>query len=119
MLPEMQYHPVNWVDGMKISKKQFIEFENFVTDQARDAVGLQLNNYAYGLIPAPANNQPSLELQIHCDHTQQVGVKLLTCRAVTANGSRIEIVRKEGYTLNTSLNQLLSEFNLPAAKEQL
>ena len=46
MLPEIKYNPVNWVDGMKISRNHFVDFENAVHDHLRDATGINLTSYS-------------------------------------------------------------------------
>jgi hypothetical protein len=119
MLPELQHYPVNWVDGMKISKRHLLDTDNYIADHLRDAVAIGLTSYNYGLLPADPSLGRSLELYINCDYTQQINVKLIHCRAITANGNRIEVSQSEKHTLNTSYTQLVSDFNLQPLKEQL
>ena len=120
MLPEIKHYPVNWVDGMKISRRHFTELEQFTTEHLRDATALGLSAHRYGLLPADPHGLSSFELLLSVDQQQGVQARLIYCRAVTAGGARIEITGgSEPLTLRTSLTQLLSEFNLPAATEQL
>jgi len=120
MLPEIKHYPVNWVDGMKISRRHFTELEQFTTEHLRDATALGLSAHRYGLLPTDPHGLSSFELLLSVDQQQGVQARLTHCRAVTAGGARIEITGgSEPLTLRTSLAQLLSEFNLPAATEQL
>ncbi|MCU0451829.1 MAG: hypothetical protein MUC97_18610 [Bernardetiaceae bacterium] len=119
MLPPISHFPVNWIDGMKISKRHFVETENFFTDHLRDALAANLTNFNYGLLPTEAANQKSLELYVNCDYTQQINVRLVNCRAVTSHGYRVEIVRSDRMSLNTSYSQILSQFNMQAVKEDV
>lgn len=119
MLPEIKHYPVNWVDGMKISRRHFTELEQFTTEHLRDATALGLSAHRYGLLPTIEHGIPSFELQLSVDQQQGVQARLLHCRAVTAGGARIELTgSSESLILRTSLAQLLSEFNLPAPIEQ-
>jgi len=94
MLEKMQYLPVNWIDGMKISKDHFIETENAVIDRIRDnqAQLLRLDNYGL-LLPEPGKNQ-SLEYVVNAQQINDVRITLHTCRAVTRAGVRIEILKE-------------------------
>ena len=89
MLPDIRYFPVNWVDGMKISSRDFIAFENAVLDNVRDVRSSQLNAYQYGLLPTnhiETDNYPKLV------YDQVNGMLVLKeCRAVTPGGQRVEI----------------------------
>ena len=52
MLPDLTHYPVNWVDGMKISRRHFTETDQFVTDHLRDATALlPAPRLYYGLLP--------------------------------------------------------------------
>ena len=42
MLPAITHFPVNWVDGMKISRRHFEESNHAFADQLRDATALHL-----------------------------------------------------------------------------
>ena len=51
MIKPIKYAAVNWVDGMKISEKHFIQHQNFIIDTVRDASSLGINNFNYGHNP--------------------------------------------------------------------
>jgi hypothetical protein len=69
---------VNWVDGMKLSKDQFITQERAIRDHLRDAVELGLSDHHFGLL------EP-VDLSFHGREA-----RLIACRAVCRDGSRIE-----------------------------
>ncbi|MCB2377388.1 hypothetical protein LGH70_07340 [Hymenobacter sp. BT635] len=118
MLPEIKHYPVNWVDGMKISRRHFTELEQFTTEHLRDATALGLSAHRYGLLPTDSHGLSSFELLLSVDQQQSVTARLTHCRAVTAGGARLEITSgSEPLTLRTSLAQLLHEFNLPATEQ--
>ncbi|RPD44685.1 hypothetical protein DNI29_21385 [Hymenobacter sediminis] len=118
MLPEIKHYPVNWVDGMKISRRHFTELEQFTTEHLRDATAVGLSAHRYGLLPTDGHGLPSLELLLNVNQQQEIQARLLYCRAVTAGGARIEITSaNEPLTLHTSLAQLLQEFNLTATEQ--
>jgi len=118
MLPEIKHYPVNWVDGMKISRRHFTELEQFTTEHLRDATALGLSAHRYGLLPTDPHGLSSFELLLSVDQQQGIQARLTHCRAVTAGGARIELTGgSEPLTLRTSLAQLLSEFNLTATEQ--
>lgn len=113
MLPKLEYYPVNWVDGMKISRRHFTDFEHFVSDQLRDAVAVGLTSYNYGLLPS---DTPDFSLQVITDQNQNLRLQLTNCRAITGAGCRIELIN-EPVELATSLTEILAKYNIPMADE--
>lgn len=91
MAEPLKHFPVNWVDGMKIKKQHFIETENAMLDQIRDAISSGLHAQNYGLLPAKAESKESLRCWFVADNQHQWRIKLTECRAVTPGGARIEI----------------------------
>ena len=91
MLPPIKHFPVNWQDGMKITRNYFVQMENALADQIRDMGGIPLTNYNFGLLPPSPNTKQSLGIQIFYDLSEQVTVKVSECRAITPGGARIEI----------------------------
>jgi hypothetical protein len=117
MLPEITYYPVNWVDGMKVSRRHFTETDQFTTDHLRDATALHLRPDLYGLLPATneLGSPTAFELLLSVDAQQEVQARLSQCRAVTAGGVRIELTTSSApLTARTSLARLLAAFNLTA-----
>jgi hypothetical protein len=119
MLPDLTHHPVNWVDGMKISRRHFTETDQFVTDHLRDATALLLRPDFYGLLPAPneLGSPAALELLLSVDAQNEVQARLTQCRAVTAGGARIDITPTSApLTMRTSLARLLAATGLTATE---
>lgn len=115
MLPELHHYPVNWVDGMKIARRHFTEFEHFVSDHLRDAYAARLTGYNYGLLPS---DLPDFNVQVITDPNQNLRIQLTNCRAVTGAGCRIEVVNPpKPVELATSLDEILKKFNMPMADE--
>ncbi len=115
MLPKLTHHPVNWVDGMKMVRRHFTEFEQFVSDHLRDAVAGGLTSYNYGLL---ASDLPDFSVQIITDPSHNIRVQLTNCRAVTGAGCRIEVVNPpRPIELATSLSTILTDFQMPTADE--
>jgi hypothetical protein len=83
--------PVNWTDGMKISKDHFLQDQYARIQDQAFATGAHINNINYGLLPAVTYSQSSIRLFINVDNQQNVVVKLLNCRAVTPGGFVINI----------------------------
>ncbi|MGI4733912.1 MAG: hypothetical protein ACRYG7_01915 [Janthinobacterium lividum] len=119
MLPDLTHYPVNWVDGMKISRRHFTETDQFVTDHLRDATALSLRPDLYGLLPAlnELGSPAALELLLSVDVQNEVQARLTQCRAVTAGGARIDLTPSSApLTVRTSLAQLLAAFGLSATE---
>ncbi len=113
MLPKIDHHPVNWVDGMKISRKHFSDFEHFVSDYLRDGSAVNLTSFNYGLL---ASDAPDFSLRVITDQSQNVRVQLTNCRAITGAGCRIDIIGGQ-LELATSLSAILEKYNIPMADE--
>ena len=113
MLPKLEHYPVNWVDGMKIARKHFTDFEHFVSDHLRDTAALGLTNYNYGLL---ASDAPAFGLQVITDRNQNIRLQLGNCRAITGAGCRIELINQP-LELSTNLTELLEKYNIPMADE--
>jgi hypothetical protein len=88
----LKYHHVNWVDGMKINKNQFIALENASKDLIRDGISVWLNEHNYGLLPAFPGTGDSLNVVLTVDNQKTLRVRLFQCRAITPGGSRIEVL---------------------------
>lgn len=119
MLPEITHYPVNWVDGMKISRRHFAEVEHATADHLRDAIALHLRPDCYGLLPATneLGSPAAFELLLSVDAQNDVQARLTQCRAITAGGARIEITASSApLTARTSLAQLLASFSLTATE---
>lgn len=98
MLPQLTHWPVNWADGMKISRHHLLATDNATHDLTRDAAGSLLSGLDYGLLP-PAAGQDT-PLQLTCDGQTVV---LSVCRAITPGGARIELSTDPADALHLSL----------------
>ena len=119
MLPDLTHYPVNWVDGMKISRRHFTETDQATVDHLRDATAVLLRPDFYGLLPTTdeLSSPASFELLLSVDVQNEVQARLTQCRAITAGGARIEITASGApLTLRTSLAQLLTTYNLTATE---
>jgi len=119
MLPDLTHYPVNWVDGMKITRRHFTETDHFVLDHLRDTVALGLRPDRYGLLPTTneLGSPAAFELLLSVDAQHEVQARLTQCRAITAGGVRIEITPSSApLTVRTSLGQLLTAFGLTATE---
>lgn len=116
MLSEIKHYPVNWVDGMKISKKNFIELENFVNDFLRDSIAQRTNEYNFGVLPS-AKEIKAHEVFIHVDSQLVISVKLTHCRAITEGGHRIEIIGDTPLATRISFGQIAEVYGLQNSKE--
>jgi hypothetical protein len=92
MLPKLQYHLTNWVDGMKISRQHFVDSENAILDSLRDAQASSLNAYNYGLLQPLPGEKSALDCNTSSGQSRSFKVTVSYCRAVTAGGCRIEII---------------------------
>ena len=114
MLENLSHLPVNWMDGMKISRRHFVEMEYFIHEQVRDSNAQQLTDFNYGILPADR----SLDLTVFCDFNLQVNVELNACKAITPNGSRIYIDTPGYIKLNTNFKEIASRFGLQSSLKQ-
>ncbi|MCW3463843.1 type VI secretion system baseplate subunit TssK [Chitinophaga nivalis] len=91
MAAPLKYFPVNWIDGMKLSRQHFVDTENAMLDLIRDTFACRLHAGNYGLLPAGGADKTSLRCWLAADNQEQWRVKVMICHAVTPGGGRIEI----------------------------
>lgn len=91
MIPEIKNNYINWIDGMKISKSDFIATDKANIDFIRDAIATQLNEFNYGLLPID-KNQESISVDLVDNRANSFKIRINVCRAVTIGGCRIEIL---------------------------
>ncbi|HEY0271775.1 MAG TPA: hypothetical protein VGC22_01265, partial [Chitinophaga sp.] len=95
MLFPVKHPAVNWIDGMKISRQQFIDTEDHFADALRDATSLFLHSYDFGLLPPFRGQRQSCDFEITERVTSQVEVRLRQCNAITPGGLRIHLLPQE------------------------
>ena len=94
----LKHFNVNWMNGMKISKDHFIQQDQACDDKLRDVAGLGLNRLNYGLLPVWAGEKVgAFKVVSKMDNQKFLKVEVSRCRAVTPNGSRIEILEDHRY----------------------
>lgn len=110
MLFPVKHPAVNWIDGMKISRRQFTDTEDHFTDTLRDTASLFLRNYDFGLLPPFRGQRLSCDFEIN-ERIGQVEVRLRLCSAITAGGVRIHFLPEE-YS-----GQLVKQFSFTGEEE--
>ncbi len=116
MSSEIKYFPVNWVDGMKISKSHLLSFQHSVDDQVRDSISTSHSSLNFGLLPY--HKSPN-NLVINIDQAGNIHISLKTCIGITPNGCRIQILEDMPLTLNLPSNELLSGNNIAFSDEAM
>lgn len=94
MAENIKHFPVNWIDGMKINKNHFIEFQDNMEDLIRDARNLEVNELHYGLLSTPLSRPFQYAISIDTHNELSIDIKML--KAVTPAGGRIEITDYTG-----------------------
>src|SRR5690348_11341109 len=112
MYGDLQYLPVNWIDGMKISRQHFEETGRYLEERLLDTAAQQLTDHGFGILPAA----DSLKLTVICETGNRILLELVSCKAVTPGGFRIQILPDSPVRWNTTLSELLRNYNLPAAE---
>ena len=105
--------PVNWIDGMKINKAHFIAERNAMQQQIVFSGGSHITAMNYGLLPATAEEHKPFKIFVSLDNQQQIQVKLIHCRAITAGGAFINI--NESSAVNNDLSASLPFLQVPFA----
>lgn len=90
MKTPIKHHLTNWSNGMKISGTHFVDSENALQDQIRDSLAISQFVHQYGLLNS-TGNFPSLQLDVIDSHAKFLKIRLRSCRAITAEGVRIEL----------------------------
>ena len=60
--------PVNWIDGMKVNKNQFIATDNNNAQQVKDTYLTFITPFNYGLLLHPKGNTAPLNIVIDIDN---------------------------------------------------
>ncbi|WP_028669078.1 hypothetical protein [Runella zeae] len=98
-----KYQPINWVDGMKITKEHLLGSDLAAIDAMKEIARTHLNSYTYGLLPAGDGNV--------CQLIQNGNeLSLPFCKAVTPGGVRIDFpVYANQPPLTCSLSSIQNE----------
>ena len=106
MAENIKHFPVNWVDGMKINKKHFVELQDNLEDALRDTRNLVVNELNYGLLSTNLSRPFQYAISIDAHNELSVTIKFL--KATTPGGGRIEIT---DFTGDFSENIELKDFD--------
>jgi hypothetical protein len=114
MLSEFNHMSVNWVDGMKISRKHFQQTDDHVEELVQDATAVHTPPFGFGILPG----EKTLGLEVQCDFSQQISVELTHCNAVTPNGSRIVVSPSYNIKRVTHFKDIADKYALQLANAQ-
>lgn len=92
MLPKLKFYFTNWIDGMKISRRHFVDSENALLDRQRDINAMFLNTYNYGLLLPEPGEKNALDCNVLVSQSHKFKISVTLCRAVTPGGCRVEII---------------------------
>lgn len=106
-----RYLPNNWIDGMKISKKHFIEEFNAQTQQQVQSNEAFLYAHNFGLLPSLGQQKNNL-LFLNLDNQQTVELRLIKCNAITSNGVRIVVGDTESIDVGVQLQHEVASFRI-------
>lgn len=95
MIYPVKYLPVNWIDGMKVSKDNFIDMDKHYHDTLRDIASVFITNYNFGLLPSSKGSRNVFDLSFIQNAANTITVKLNHCNAITPGGCRISIVTED------------------------
>ncbi|HLR31130.1 MAG TPA: hypothetical protein VK074_01490, partial [Fodinibius sp.] len=112
-----KYHMINWVDGMKIRKRHFVDQQHAFNQRVMGGISTHLSAINYGLLsPSFQDSTPAFKLDIEIENTHTVHVKIFSCKAATPGGFIIDIGNGEGNPRHYSVN--VPEAVNPTEKEQ-
>ncbi|WP_158961960.1 hypothetical protein [Myroides fluvii] len=89
MIKPIQYEAVNWVDGMKISKRHFDAQTNFMLDSMRDIRAAFCPAFSYGFLPLDEHNSAPNLVEVLTTITGNIELVIKKCNAITPSGFRI------------------------------
>lgn len=118
MLQPLKHFSVNWIDGMKINKDHFEQLDNYFTERLRDAYAINLNSLNYGICYSDDALFKSLNVKVSIDPAKIIRVQLLSCRAITAGGCRIEYGNPSGLKANFEQDKLQAEYYFDDSREK-
>ncbi len=87
MMHQSTYPLVNWIDGMKLSKDNFITLQNAQIAFAADVASVNTSPFKYGVIEGADN----FNVQISVDNQNTVRASVINCKAITLGGMFVNI----------------------------
>lgn len=113
----LKYKQVNWIDGMKVNKDQFIALENHFTARINDQGNNSLNDFNYGLLPHKGDQKKFLSISTIIDNQNYINVKIDRCHAITPGGHRIEISEENADKGNITIKNVETNYDLATAED--
>ena len=110
-----KHFPVNWIDGMKISKAHFIAQDDATRSALQDTAALHLSPVRYGVLPPAADGGETFTVRIALDNQHTLRASVLACQAVTPGGARIHIPAPGGAGSTGTDGQPATSFPFSAA----
>lgn len=101
MKPEQHYR-VNWIEGMKVGKNNFIDSENALTHTINQSNQRLLTPINYGLYANYSKEESAIDVKISLDGQSAIEVVLNKCKAITLSGYVIDISATTKEYLNHS-----------------
>lgn len=112
MNTKLTHHPVNWINGMAFSEAHLNSEYLAIQDRIRDAIAINLSSTNYGLLGGDNHRKYTDNFR---DNISSEKAEVSFCRAVTQNGSRVEILDNTWKELNVPMSELIGEKNLNSA----
>jgi hypothetical protein len=91
MRDRLKHYFVNWVDGMKINKNNFIDQTNAHKDVMHDIAALHLTPHRYGILPPSMAGENTFSVKVSLDNQNTLRVVVEACQAITPGGVRIAL----------------------------
>jgi len=104
MNSELSHFPNNWKNGMAFSAEHLSSEFLAVIDYIRDATALHLTKFNYGLLGGDSQKEYADSFS---DASNNEFIEISRCRAITQNGSRIEILNHNWQELKVPLADLV------------
>lgn len=109
MNAKISYQPINWTNGMNISEMHLTQQYLAVLDRIKDVNATFINSSNYGLLGSNGKFQLAENFR---DNINSEKVEVSFCRAITQNGSRVEILDKQWKELIRPMSELIEGKNL-------
>ena len=87
-MKKIQYLPINWEDGMKITQKDFCDDYFHTIELIKDYNATNQNSFEYGLLEPIDTNNGNLDLEFS-NESNTLRVTLKSCHLITKLGYRI------------------------------
>ena len=113
MNSKLKHWPVHWKNGMAFSQDHLNSELLAMVDAMKDATALFLNEANFGLLGGDNQRKFSVSFK---DNITNEKAEISYCRAITQNGSRIEILDEKLDGLQTPLADLVGDRDLDKSR---